>query len=249
MGNQTGPAGDRTIGGYYSYNIGTGASMWHIIVLNSECQPGQTGLWLANGCIEGSAQDVWLENDLDTAPTNNILAIFHKPRYSSSGSFAHLQNLWQDLYDGGADIVLGGHWHNYERLGPTDASGNADPTFGIRQFQVGTGGVGLSGFGTILPTSEVRNNVTHGVMKFTLHASSYDFQFIPIAGQTFTDAGTFPTHGSPGGPPEAPPVADFDGDGDTDLSVFRPSQGAWYIAGQPPFPQLWGVLRGSLGVR
>ena len=115
------------IGGYYSYNIGSGASMWHIIVLNSECQPGQTGLWLANGCIEGSAQDVWLENDLDTAPTNNILAIFHKPRFSSSGSFSHLQNLWQDLYDGGADIVLGGHWHNYERLGPTDASGNADP--------------------------------------------------------------------------------------------------------------------------
>ncbi len=83
-------------------------------------------------------------------------------------------------------------------------AGTPIPTFGIRQFQVGTGGVGLSGFGTILRTSEVRNSATHGVMKFTLHSSSYDFQFIPIAGQTFTDAGTFPTHGPPGGSPSAP---------------------------------------------
>ena len=44
-----------------------------------------------------------------------------------------------------------------------------------------------------------------------------------------------------GGSPQ-PPVADFDGDGDTDISVFRPSEGAWYIEGQPPFPQIWGTL-------
>ena len=127
-----------------------------------------------------------------------------------------------------------------------DASGAADPSFGVRQFVIGTGGAGLSGFGTILPTSEVRDNATHGVMKFTLHASSYDWQFIPIAGQTFTDSGTSSTHGAPGGSAQ-PPVADFDGDGDTDLSVFRPSQGGWYMQGQPPFPQIWGAL-GDLSV-
>jgi len=152
-----------------------------------------------------------------------------------------MQELWQDLYDGGADILLGGHWHNYERLAPMDASGAADPGFGVRQFVVGTGGASLSGFGTILPTSEVRDNATHGVMKFTLHASSYDWQFIPIAGQTFTDSGTSSTHGAPGGSPQ-PAVADFDGDGDTDLSVFHKGAqyGEWSIQSQAQL-QFWGL--------
>ena len=153
--------------------------------------------WLPGGCAAGSAQDLWLKNDLATAPTNNIIAMWHKPRWSSSGSMTHMQQLWQDLYDGGADIVLGGHWHNYERFAPMNASRHADPTFGVRQFVVGTGGAALTGFGTILPTSEVRNSSTYGVMKFTLHASSYDWQFVPIAGQTFTDSGTAPVHAAP----------------------------------------------------
>ncbi len=156
VGNQTGPAGDRALG-YYSYNIGSGPSTWHVVVLNSECEPG-TGYWLPGGCAAGSAQDLWLKNDLATAPTNNIIAIWHKPRWASAGNHTHMQALWQDLYDGGADILLGGHWHNYERLAPMDASGAADASFGVRQFVVGTGGASLSGFGTILPTSEVRDN-------------------------------------------------------------------------------------------
>ena len=116
VGNQDGPAGDRALG-YYSYNIGSGPSTWHVVVLNSECEPG-TGYWLPGGCAAGSAQDLWLKNDLATAPTNNIIAIWHKPRWASSGNHTHMQQLWQDLYDGGADVLLGGHWHNYERLAP-----------------------------------------------------------------------------------------------------------------------------------
>ena len=138
VGNQTGPAGDRALG-YYSYDIGSGASTWHVVVLNSECEPS-TGYWLPGGCAAGSAQDLWLKNDLATAPTNNIIAMWHKPRWSSSGGLTHMQQLWQDLYDGGVDIVLGGHLHNYERFAPMNASGAADPSFGVREFVVGTGG-------------------------------------------------------------------------------------------------------------
>ena len=195
-GNPTGPAGDSDKG-YYSYDIAGNGFSWHVIVLNSECQPGQTGLWLANGCIEGSAQDVWLENDLATSPTNNIVAIFHKPRYSSSGTFSHLQHLWHDLYAGGVDIALSGHFHNYERLAPMNAAGATDLAYGVRQFVVGTGGVPLGGLGSPWPASQESSATSHGVIKFTLHASSYDWQFIPIAGDTFTDSGTFSTHEAP----------------------------------------------------
>ena len=143
VGNQTGPAGDRALG-YYSYNIGSGASTWHVVVLNSECEPG-SGYWLPGGCAAGSAQDLWLKNDLATAPTNNIIAMWHKPRWSSSGGLTHMQQLWQDLYDGGADILLGGHLHNYERFAPMNGAGTSDPSFGVRQFVVGTGGAALYG--------------------------------------------------------------------------------------------------------
>jgi len=40
-------------------------------------------------------------------------------------------------------------------------------------------------------------------------------------------------------------VADFDGDGDTDVSVYRPSNGRWYIEGMGNFK--WG-LAGDLPV-
>ncbi|RPH57374.1 MAG: hypothetical protein EHM89_14025, partial [Acidobacteria bacterium] len=131
-GNQMGPAGDRAAG-YYSYNLGS----WHIVVLNSEC----TSLWDSNGCAAGSAQEQWLRADLAASPTNNIIAMWHRPRYSSSSSaalHAYLQPLWQALYDFGVDISLGGHWRNYERLAPMDASGEADSAFGIRSFVAGT---------------------------------------------------------------------------------------------------------------
>ena len=198
VGNQDGAAGNRS-GGYYSYNVGA----WHVVVLNSECAAAPatpTGLWLPGGCAAGSAQETWLRADLAASPTNNIIAMWHKPRFSSSSSdstHAFLQPLWQALYEHGVDIILGGHWHNYERLAPTNANGARDDAYGIRQFVVGTGGIPLTGFGTTRSTSEVRSNSAHGVLKLTLHADSYDWEFVPIAGASFADAGTGTTHAAP----------------------------------------------------
>lgn len=201
-GNQSGPAGDRDRG-YYSYNLGS----WHVVVLNSEC--GSSGLWDVDGCAVGSAQEQWLRADLASSPTNNIVAMFHKPRFSSTYRGSAVQPLWQALYDHGADIVLNGHVHSYERLAPAGPDGSLDETYGIKQFVVGTGGQNLrTQSSTLLNISEVADDTAHGVLKLTLHESSYDWEFIPVAGDAFSDSGTAAVHGPPGSTAvNGPPVA------------------------------------------
>jgi hypothetical protein len=166
--------------GWYSFNVGS----WHIIVLNSNCS--QVG-----GCDPNSPQGQWLQADLAANPSTCTLAIHHEPLFSSKGGDEDLADFWAPLYEAGAEIVLSGHRHMYERFARQNPDGVADPERGIRQFVVGTGGNSLtSPPGGVAPNSEVRNNTTHGVLKFTLHPTSYDWEFIPIAGQTFTDSGS-----------------------------------------------------------
>ena len=170
-------AGDASKG-YYSYELGA----WHIVALNSNIS-----------MAAGSAQEQWLRSDLAAHPAKCTLAYWHHPRFSSGsahGSSTAPQPLWQALYDANADVILAGHEHNYERFAPQDPGGRADTLRGIRQFVVGSGGKSHYGFGTILATSEVRNADTNGVLKLTLHPTSYDFEFVPEAGKTFTDKGT-----------------------------------------------------------
>jgi hypothetical protein len=170
--------------GYYSFDIGR----WHLIALNSNC--AQIG-----GCGVGSPQETWLKNDLATHPAACTLAYWHHPRFSSSwsGSNPAYDAFWQDLYTAGAEIVLVGHDHVYERFAPQDPSERATP-LGIREFIVGTGGFSHHDFFTIRPNSQVRNNDTFGVLRLTLHPNSYDWQFVPEAGKTFTDAGSTTCH-------------------------------------------------------
>ena len=94
------------------------------------------------------------------------------------------------LYSAGADIVLNGHRHYYERFALQNPNGVAEPGRGIRQFTIGTGGASLSSFDSMPANLQVRNNTSHGVLKLTLHATGYDWEFVPVAGQTFTDSGS-----------------------------------------------------------
>jgi hypothetical protein len=48
--------------------------------------------------------------------------------------------LWEALYGAGAEIVIVGHDHLYERFAPQDPDGKLDAVRGIREFVVGTGG-------------------------------------------------------------------------------------------------------------
>ena len=101
---------------------------------------------------------------------------------------------WEALYAADADVVLSGHAHNYERFAPQRPDGTRDDARGIREFVVGTGGPTVHGFGTIQPNSEARNSGTSGVLKLTLHPDSYDWKFVPVAGESFTDSGTKGCH-------------------------------------------------------
>ncbi len=165
--------------GYYSYNAGA----WHIVVLNSNCS--QVG-----GCSPGSPQGQWLQADLAANPATCTLAIFHEPLFSSNGGDDDLRDFWAMLYSAGADIVLNGHRHYYERFALQNPDGVADPGRGIRQFTVGTGGDSLSSIDSNPANLQARNNTTHGVLKLTLHPAGYDWEFVPVPGQTFTDSGS-----------------------------------------------------------
>lgn len=172
--------------GYYAYDLG----QWRIYALNSNC--GDIG-----GCGLGSAQYTWLSADLAANPRACVAAYWHHPRWSSGaehGSHTFMGPIWQALYDAGAELVLTGHDHLYERLAPMNGAGNPDPARGVRAFVVGTGGRSHYSFGSILPTSEARNATTFGVLKLTLSAAGYAWQFVPVSGQSYTDAGSGTCH-------------------------------------------------------
>lgn len=182
FGAKVGPFGK----GYYSYDLGA----WHIIVLNDNGAhvPFQAG----------SAQDQWLQDDLARSPAQCQLAIWHQPLFFSSNtgdltSRPSRKILWDRLYAAGVDVVINGHHHHYERLAPLTPDGVRDDAGGIRTFVVGTGGESLVPPVVISPHSEVRG-VAFGVLRMTLDPTSYDWEFIPIAGQTFRDSGSGTCH-------------------------------------------------------
>ena len=176
FGDNAGP--DRR--GYYSYTLGT----WHIVSLNSSIAADRK-----------SPQMEWLRSDLEDHPARCTLAYWHLPVFSSGphGSepqtAGHMREAWKALYEAGADVVLNGHDHDYERFAPQDPKGKADPN-GIREFVVGTGGGGLYEFRRKLSNSEVRNNRSYGVLVLTLGETDYSWEFVSAAGEPFRDAGT-----------------------------------------------------------
>ena len=163
FGSRAGPPGK----GYYSYDIG----MWHMLSLNSEANI--------------DAQLGWVEADLAANHSRCTLAYWHKPIWTSGDTHRHdgepMSGIWNALVEGGADVVLNGHVHNYERFAPRD---------GIRAFIVGTGGRDSHyGFAQTASLSEVRDNSTDGLLRLTLHPAGYDWRFLPVPGGTFSDAG------------------------------------------------------------
>ena len=169
--------------GYYSFDAGS----WHVVSLNTECHGDED-------CLHtGSAQDTWLRADLADNRTRCVLAYMHKPRFSSDdhhGGSTAVTDLWQTLYDGGVDVVLAGHAHNYERFAPQTPDGQLDLDRGMRSFVVGTGGRSLYDLGDKQPNSELFYSDGFGVLKMTLRSDGYSWEFVSTDGGSFVDSGS-----------------------------------------------------------
>ena len=174
--------------GYYSYDLGA----WHIIVLNSNTD------CTTISCAADSPQGQWLETDLRLNSKPCTLAYWHHPRFNSGaqhGNRTAVAPFWTLLYQYGADVVLNGHEHVYERFAPQRPDATPDAANGIRQFTVGTGGKEHYSFkSTLEPNSERRNATANGVLKLTLRSTSYNWEFVAAAGSSFTDTGTGNCH-------------------------------------------------------
>ncbi len=181
------PACTSACSGYYSYDLGS----WHVVVLNTECSQAGVG-----GCTATSPQGKWLATDLAAHPAQCTLAYWHRPRWHDTGDLSGASSYFvQALYDAGAEVILNGHSHIYERWAPQTPSGAVDATSGVREFIVGTGGKNLHALSSTPPANvEVRNSTTFGVLQLTLHPTSYDWKFLPEAGKTFTDSGSQSCH-------------------------------------------------------
>jgi acid phosphatase type 7 len=173
--------------GYHSFDLGS----WHVIGLNSSghgCSDGPA-------CSEGSPQNDFLEQDLAATSESCILAYWHAPLFNSGsghGDAPAVRPFWDDLYLAGADIVLNGHEHSYQRFTKQDPSGNAAAN-GIREFVVGTGGSERYALAaTPDPGLEYGNADSFGVLRLTLHADGYSWRFLDVTGTVLDSGGPVP---------------------------------------------------------
>ncbi len=171
FGGNAGP--DRR--GYYSFRAGE----WLLISLNSSV-----------AADAASTQMAWLRSTLAAQPARCTLAYWHQPVFSSGkhGGTGHMRTAWQILQDAGAEVVLVGHDHLYERFAPQTADGRRDPA-GLRQFTVGTGGAPTYAVHSLAQNSQTVGT-DEGVLRMTLKPDGYEWQFVAIPGKTFSDAGS-----------------------------------------------------------
>jgi calcineurin-like phosphoesterase family protein len=180
-------AGDRDKG-YYSFDIGS----WHLIALNTgsndQCKP--------LSCDENSSQEKWLREDLKNSDAACTLAFWHRPLFTSGHhrNAVEVRPFWRDLYNAGADVILNGHAHQYERFAPQTADGVTDQQRGLTQFVVGTGGKNLTRFWRKQANSVVRISNSYGILRLELRTKSYAWQFVSEEGNVL-DSGEMQCHG------------------------------------------------------
>ena len=143
--------------------------------------------------------------------TRCVLAYWHHARFSSGhdGNNTFVQPFWNELYERAPTSSSTATPTTTSGSLPMDATAGWTRREGMREFVVGTGGAFFTSLSSARPNSVVRQNHTYGVLRLALRASSYDWQFVPEAGGTFTDSGSVfwpqlrwtsaPRHTAPGG--------------------------------------------------
>lgn len=172
-------AGDRDEG-WYAFDVGS----WRFYVLNSEC-------WEVGGCGTTDPQFRWLESDLAAHPRACIGAAWHRPLRTTERAGVDetpMIPVYDLLQRAGADLVLHGHLHVYERWARMDSAGRIDSD-GIRAFTVGTGGAPLGAFGAWRNGLE-RRGAAYGALQLTLRADGYDWDFVRSGGAALSDSGS-----------------------------------------------------------
>jgi Calcineurin-like phosphoesterase len=170
--------------GHYTFSLGS----WRIIGLNAECNKNGVG-----GCGATSPETTWLKQQLAANTQPCILAMWHQPRWWSGGNATAYGPWWQALYKAHADVVLNGHVHNYQRFRPLNYSGAADPTNGITEYIVGTGGEETVGFKapTTAALTPLAKQRTFGYLRMSLSSTGWSAAFVDSTGAVLdTSSGT-----------------------------------------------------------
>jgi acid phosphatase type 7 len=164
FGDRAGPSR----AGYYSFK----AAEWTVFMLNSNIPIGK-----------GSPQWSYVRQTMQQTPTQCTMAVLHHPFDSSgiNGPTPSLRDIWELMYNLGADVIIAGHDHLYERHAPVNADQRRDDLKGIRQFTVGTGGAPLY--------NKVRHGLNsqylvsnYGMLRLRLAPALYEWQFMDMNG-------------------------------------------------------------------
>lgn len=137
----------------------------HFFVLNSNPEePDGTG--------SSSPQAAWLSAQLAQSKSPWNVVYFHHPPYSSDSTHGSRADMNWPFAQWGADAVISGHSHTYERL----------TRDGIVYFVNGLGGARRYAFATALPDSDVRYHADWGAQKVSVTPTSLRFDFHNVDG-------------------------------------------------------------------
>ena len=147
------------------YRVARGA--WQLYILDTNC-----------GFIDCSAQQRWLRRQLQRHPARCIAAFMHHPPRTSTRGTSYLDAIaLRDILNArGADLLVSGHRHGYERFARLES---------LREIVVGTGGSDRwPRWREPRPSTEVRIFETWGVLNVTLRWNRAEWHFTATGGST-----------------------------------------------------------------
>jgi hypothetical protein len=130
-----------------------------------------------DGNSADSVQGLWLKEGLSASTSPWNVVVTHFPPYSSGHNHGSTDFTEWPYAEWGADIVMSGHDHIYERV----------VVEGLPYIVNGLGGKGLHQFDAAVPGSEVRYNQDYGAMLVEADQQTMTIKFISRTGELIDD--------------------------------------------------------------